>query len=89
MVERAREMTLRFVAELDKMHEVCQEGRGRPPTDATVPPAGTPPPEVMDVTDIPAGVSLVRNAFAAAQKEESDDDDDLLELSGLHSKVAV
>jgi hypothetical protein len=52
-----------------------------------VPPAGT---EVIDVADtVPAGVSLVRNAFAAAQQEESDDDEELLELSGLHSKVEV
>jgi hypothetical protein len=90
MVERAKEMTLRFVAELDKMHQVRQEGS--PPTD----PPATPSSEVIDVTTetVPAGVSLVRNAYAAAQQEQeeedgSDDDGELLEPSGLHSKVAV
>jgi hypothetical protein len=65
-------------------------GGGGPPTDATVVDAGTPPPEVIDVTDTdPAGVSSVRNAFAAARQEESDDDEELLEPSGLHCQVAV
>jgi hypothetical protein len=97
MVERANEMTLRFVAELDKMHQLRQAGGGGPPTGATVPPTGLLPTEATEVTEVidvmdmpvPAGVSLVRNAFAAAQQEESDEDEELLELSGLHSRVAV